>query len=440
MSELKIYAVTGKPVLHSRSPAIFNSWFRAAGLNAVYTRLAAGDAGDAIRTARAMKLAGLNVTSPFKEKIMGFLDGADAHASRIGAANCVIREGNRLLGTNTDFVGVVRALKKNGVDPRNQSVAILGAGGAARAAAYGVLRARAAGVTFLNRTEDTAKKASIGLGCDYAPWERAGRVIGQSDILVSCVPSGPNWNSVHRSKGARVVLQADYRSAPDQITISRRGQAFIRGYDWLVYQAVPAFRLFSGRTPSYRQISKAFEGDLAERPSNKANVALVGFMGSGKTAIGRILSTDMGWEFVDTDAEIEKSTGMTVPEIFAKRGEPYFREKEKSLIDALVPPASNKVFSLGGGAILNEDTRALLTRHCRVLWLWAPLRTALARIDAGTRPVLKRADGERAIRRAFQIRSEACARASDLVLNTETASPEVLAERIRYEMDQALGD
>jgi shikimate dehydrogenase len=439
MSELKIYAVTGKPILHSLSPVIFNAWFRSAKMNAVYTRLAAEDAEDAVTTARAMKLAGLNVTSPFKEEIMRFLDGADAHASKIGAVNCVIRRGTWLRGCNTDFIGVVRSLRKNGIDPANRRVAILG-GGAARAAAYGVLRARAAGVTFLNRTAAGAENASIRMGCDFVPLDQADRVIARSDIFISCVPSPPGWNPGRFLKSGAVALQADYRNDSPQAKRGPGKPALVDGREWLLYQAVPAFRLFTGRRPSPRQIQKTEERIASAAPQSKTNIALVGFMGSGKTAIGRILSKMMGWDFVDTDAEVERLAGMTVPEIFARRGEPFFRQRERSLIRTLVPSASRKVFSLGGGAVLNEESRSLLSRHCHVVWLWVSLETALARIDLASRPVLRAARGERAVRRAFRSRSEACARIADLVLSSETASPEASAGRIRHEMDPSFED
>ncbi len=177
-----------------------------------------------------------------------------------------------------------------------------------------------------------------------------------------------------------------------------------------------------------------------KKTGEKPNIALVGFMGSGKTATGRVLARKMGWDLVDTDAEIEKRSGMPIPKMFATRGEPFFREKEKSLIARLVPSAKKKIFSLGGGAVLDEDTRSLLVSHCRVIWLWISLETALARIELSSRPVLHAAGGERALPQSYQARSRACALASDLVLNTDGPSAEETGERIRYEMDQTFED
>ena len=440
MSKLKIYAVAGRPVLHSLSPRIFNSWFRALKMNAVYTRLAAEDAEDAVRTARAMKLAGINVTSPFKEEILRYLDGADTHAAKIGAVNCVVRQGTQMGGHNTDFLGAVGALIQSGHDPRGKKIAILGAGGAARAAAYGLLRRRAARVTFLNRTEGRARDAARAFGCDFAPIGRARGVIRESDILISCVSSRALPLDAYLRNGKPVVLRADYKDSPPVAGRSRRANPSIGGREWLIEQAIPAFRHFTGRTLPGRFGKTARAMDLPAWSAEKPPIALAGFMGSGKTATGRVLAKKLGWDLVDTDAEIEKRAGMSISEIFAKRGEPFFRDMERSLIAEFVPSAKKNIFSLGGGAVLDKGTRALLTRHCRVIWLWTSLETSLARIDLASRPVLSAAGGAKAIGRAYQARFRACARTSDLILNTEGASPEKTAERIRYEVDQAFED
>jgi shikimate dehydrogenase len=440
MSELKVYAVAGRPVLHSLSPGLFNPWFRAAGLNAVYTRLAANSAEDAIRTARAMKLAGLNVTSPFKEDIMGFLDGVDAAAAKIGAVNCVVARNGRLRGFNTDWIGAVRALIRNGADPRGKRIAVLGAGGAARAAAYGLIKRGAARVTILNRTEERARDAARALECDAAVIGRAGAIIRKSDILVSCVSSRAFPLDACLPSGKPVVLRADYRDSSPAAGRSRHSARPIDGREWLIEQAIPAFRLFTGRAIPARLAKAARAAVFDAEPDEKSNVALVGFMGSGKTATGRALARALGWGFVDTDAEIEARAGMPIPKIFATRGEPVFRGLEKSLIAGLVPAAKKDVFSFGGGAVLDRDTRALIARRCRVIWLWTSLETALARIDSTSRPVLRAADGERAIKRAYRSRFRASARVADLILSTDGPSPDEAAERTRYEMDQAFED
>jgi shikimate dehydrogenase len=438
MPDIKVYAVAGRPVLHSLSPRLFNFWFRASGLNAVYTRLAAGSAEDAIRTARAIRLEGLNITSPFKEDVVDHLDGTDAPARKIGAINCVVRRRARLWGYNMDHFGAVRALIQSGIDPEGKSCAVLGAGGAARAAAYGLLRRGATRVTILNRTEESARSAARAIGCGFAPIRSAEAVIRKSEILVSCVPARAIPLEPYLRNKKLIVLQADYRQSLPVAERALRTRRTIDGREWLIGQAILSFRHFTGRGLSTRLINEARAMDLSLGEPHKSNIALVGFMGSGKTAVGRALARRMGLDFADTDAEIERRSGITVPQIFKTKGEPRFRALEKSLIAEIVPAARNKIFSLGGGALLDKDTRALLARHCHVIWLWTSLETALGRIDPASRPVLQAAGGEPAIARAYRARFNACARTAGLIVDTSGPSPDETAERIRYEMDRTL--
>ena len=143
MPETKLFAVAGKPVLHSLSPEIFRRLFRAAGLNAVYFRLAAENGREVMETARAMGLAGANITSPFKEEVLPYLDDADGpqpdHRRRQRDRRA---PGGRILGLrNGSGAGVIGALRSRIRRlPAGRRAVVLGAGGAARAAAYGLLR------------------------------------------------------------------------------------------------------------------------------------------------------------------------------------------------------------------------------------------------------------------------------------------------------------
>ena len=109
-SRTRIFGVAGNPVLHSKSPVMFNAAFESIGIDGVYTRIAASDPREVVECAKEMNIAGLNVTSPFKEGIMPFLDDVDDAAKRIGAVNTVVAKRGILKGYNTDPAGVVKAL------------------------------------------------------------------------------------------------------------------------------------------------------------------------------------------------------------------------------------------------------------------------------------------------------------------------------------------
>src|SRR4051812_8533834 len=121
-------------------------------------------------------------------------------------------------------------------------------------------------------------------------------------------------------------------------------------------------------------------------------IVLVGLMGAGKTTVGRRLAQRLGLGFVDADEEIEAAAGMTIAEIFEKFGEPYFRDGERRVIARLID-GSPKVIATGGGAFMNDRTRALILERATAIWLEADLETLVDRVRRrAPRPLLKDRD------------------------------------------------
>lgn len=436
MPKAELYAVTGKPVAHSLSPELFGLLFRTFNRNAVYTRLAADSAREALATARAIGLRGLNVTSPFKEDIVSCLDGLAEDAVRIGAANCLALHGaGPAIGYNTDFIGLIGTLRSSGVSPRGRAVLVLGTGGAARAAAYGLLRAQAARVVLAGRSFDRAQAAARALGCEGARLEDVGKILGTVDIVVSSLPFPAS--RILPAPNRALLVDAHYASSAASPKEGNRGAS--TALRWLFHQAIPSFEIFTGlEVPKAveQNIWKAFAG-LERRP--RPHIALVGFMGAGKTTIGRQLARLMGREFADTDGLVETTTGMSVSAIFKRRGESGFRSLEKSVIKNIVPATGTPmVISVGGGAVLDKDNRAGLAKTCRIVWLWTAARTALSRIDIAMRPVLDPDRPLESASRTLAARVPAYASVADLIVNSESGSPPEVALRIKDEMDQTL--
>lgn len=140
-------------------------------------------------------------------------------------------------------------------------------------------------------------------------------------------------------------------------------------------------------------------------------ILLVGHMGSGKTSIGRRLADSLGWPFVDSDAEIEAAAQMPVAEIFARFGEPHFRDGERRVIARLLdgPP---RVIATGGGAFIDPHTRALALGRATVVWLDPPLDTLVARVGRRTtRPLLAGRDPRQVLSELAAVRNPAYAQA-----------------------------
>ena len=126
---------------------------------------------------------------------------------------------------------------------------------------------------------------------------------------------------------------------------------------------------------------------------DRANIALTGFMAAGKTAVGRSLARSLGWAFVDLDGVIEAGEGSSIREIFVRRGEPYFREREKAALGQVLD-GSGQVIALGGGAVVDPDSRSLLKERSLLIWLRVAPLTVLRRTRGSEdRPLLQGAGG-----------------------------------------------
>lgn len=436
----KIFGVVGNPVLHSRSPHLFGALFHALNVDACYTRISASSAKSALQTAKSIKLCGLNVTSPLKIDIVSLLDSIDGHAEKIYAVNTLVFKKNKWVGYNTDYEGVIQALKFRGISPLGQRIIILGAGGAARAAAYAMKISGAKRITIVNRTIERARSLSAMLGCEYVSLQKLAELIDESDILISCIPNslfGVDESVIRKNLA---VLEANYKHSHPGIARKNEYNDIRRfnGLDWLFFQAIPAFRIFTGQkisTDIQKDIYKIFNASETRR---KTHIALIGFMGVGKTTLGRLLAEEMGYEFVDTDHVIEKLSGKTTEEIFEYHGERAFRGLETAVIQKIFKNSYPKVVSLGGGAVMDETNCAVVREKCLVIWIWASVQSAINRLDFYTRPLLKSSDTVKKAESLMEERRPRYARLADLVINSEQETVQELVRRIKDEMDQAI--
>ena len=162
------------------------------------------------------------------------------------------------------------------------------------------------------------------------------------------------------------------------------------------------------------------------------NVVLIGFMGTGKTSTGKMLAAKLGAAFIDMDQKIEEEAGMSIPDMFARKGEAYFREQERALVKRLAA-RRNAVISTGGGTVKNPDNLADFKKSGVIVCLSASVDAVLARTNRrGTRPVLDGADqGDRrkAVEQLMAERRELYKQA-DYTIDTSELSPLLVVENI----------
>jgi shikimate dehydrogenase len=264
----KIYGILGDPVAHSLSPVMHNAAFEILGMDAVYLafRVSKPDLEAAIKGAKSLGIAGLNVTIPLKEKALVFVD-ADEMAKRIGAINTIDFSSGTPVGYNTDGIGSLQVLQETVGDLTAKNVLILGAGGAARAIAF-YLDAKGAKVTLANRTKARAAQLAAQLGNADAIGLDAElkKHIQALDILINATSIG-----MHPHEEATLVT-ADMMH-PDLVVFDivynpletrllheakRAGvRKIVNGVKMLVYQGAASFKLWTNAEPPIDVMERA---------------------------------------------------------------------------------------------------------------------------------------------------------------------------------------
>jgi shikimate kinase len=160
------------------------------------------------------------------------------------------------------------------------------------------------------------------------------------------------------------------------------------------------------------------------------SIVLVGLMGAGKSSIGRRLAQRLGLDFLDADTEIERAAGCTIEEIFARFGEPAFRDGERRVILRLLEERAPIVLATGGGAFMDAETRAAIRNHAIAVWLRAELDVLLRRVARrSNRPLLKQGDPREVLERLMALRHPVYAEA-DLVVESDESPAETTVDRV----------
>ena len=256
-----VYGIIGDPVSHSLSPLMHNYAFRKLNIKAVYGafRVKPEDLENAIKGIRALNIKGLSVTIPHKENVMKYLDEIDEIGLEIGAINTIVNKEGILKGYNTDWLGVLYAFEKNGVNLRDKKIVILGAGGASKAVIYAVKKGGAKKIEVYNRTFEKAQKLADKFKIIARPWEELDRSSG--DIIIQTTSVGlKEWKSpVEEEILKRFKIAMDIVYSPLKtkfLTLAEKYAKIIDGLQMLVYQGVEQFKLWTGKEPPTEEIKE----------------------------------------------------------------------------------------------------------------------------------------------------------------------------------------
>jgi len=264
----RVYGVAGDPIEHSLSPVIMNTALRRENVNGVYVALHAKSLKDLIHCVREIPLHGLSVTMPYKQAMLEYLDNTDAHTAKIGACNTVVRgQEGKLFGFNTDIAGVLRPLEQR-VTIEGAKVLVLGAGGAARAAVFG-LKERGADVSIMNRTADKAQK--LARQAKARVIKRADLRKSSFDVIINATPVGMGSTRDCPLKDeeiqAKVVFDMVYDPVETHLLqVARaKGIAVIPGVEMFVHQAARQFEIWTGKPAPAGDMLRAVTVTLQER-------------------------------------------------------------------------------------------------------------------------------------------------------------------------------
>ncbi len=264
----RVYGVAGDPIQHSLSPVIMNTAMRRENVNSVFLALHARNLKDLIQCVREIPIHGLSITMPYKEAILPFLDNTDSHTAKIGACNTVVRgQDGRLYGFNTDVAGVLRPLEQR-TALQGAKILVLGAGGAARAAVFG-LKERGAEIWILNRSSASAQK--LARQARARIMKRPDLRKMPFDVLINATPVGMGNSRDCLLKEneiqARIVFDMVYDPVETRlIQIARsKGLVVIPGIEMFVQQAARQFEIWTGKPAPAGEMSNAVTLALQER-------------------------------------------------------------------------------------------------------------------------------------------------------------------------------
>lgn len=432
MHGVDVYAVAGNPALHSLSPAIFRRAFDEANVAATYTRLAADSAREAMDVARAIGLCGFNVTSPFKEEIYDLVDERTAAAETIGAINTITFTDGKSKGFNVDGDGVMAMCASADFEPAGSRTAVLGAGGAARAAAH-ALKGAGADVVIVNRSEERGRSAADAIGCGFAQLGSAADELKGAQAVFACLPKSVDDFDHRMLSSDQIVFDANYGDSVFGRAAKKAGCRYVDGREWLLGQALSVYRIFTGADAPESIMREALEEESRESRDGGEHIIIAGMMGTGKSTVARELAKLMRLDSLDTDAIVETRSGKSITRIFEEFGETRFRSLEAlAVADAISAPRS--VIALGGGALTDPKIAEFARKSGTVVWLWAEPATCATRSSDDTRPLIAHGDPAETLRRILALRLPSYAGSSDLIVSTENRDAFATARKISDEI------
>ncbi len=316
----------------------------------------------------------INVTIPYKQDVIEYLDWISDEAKAINAVNTIVNKDGKLYGYNTDFYGLKALIERENVSLKGKKVAVLGSGGTSNTA-FAV-------ANFLESS--SVFKVSRNKKDGYITYEELYEKYNDCEIVINTTPCGMypqiGVSAVDLEKLPKVeaVFDAVYNPLKSKLVLDAKSKTItaVGGLYMLVSQAAYAVEKFIDAPVDNDKVEQIFKNLYKD----KMNIALIGMPASGKTSVGKVLSEKLSKNFIDSDEEIVKTENKIIPNIFSEFGESYFRDVEKNVIHN-ISMLNSQIISTGGGAVLNPENIENLKGNARVYFLDRPLEMLITTSD-----------------------------------------------------------
>ena len=372
---------------------------------------------------REKEFSAINVTIPYKETVIPYLDEVDPKAAKMGAVNTVVQRNGKIFGYNTDYFGFRYMLEHNHIQIAGKKVLVLGRGGASKAviAVLEDMGAAEIHTIYYKIAED-----SISYETCYA-------LHTDAQVIVNTTPVGMYPNSGHTPidltpfTKLEAVADVVYNPLRTRLVLDaeEKGCQAIGGLEMLVGQAKYAVEIFLDQSLPEDSIDVVYKDLMAER----RNLVLIGMSGCGKSTLGKLAAEKLGKTFVDTDAEIIKRIGMSIADYFAAYGEDSFRKVESEVVQE-ISTQNNLVISTGGGVIKNPENIRWLKGNGTVIWIQRDPEL----LESGNgRPLVP---DQEAVRRLYKERLPLYTAAAETIIENDGNEEEAL-QKILTAFEQA---
>ena len=314
----------------------------------------------------------INVTIPYKEEVIKYLDNISADGIGIGAVNTIVNKNGKLYGYNTDLYGLIALIKKNNIDINNKKVIILGTGGTSKTAKYACSLLGAKVILKASRRVDNSNLSNAE---NIFTYDEIIKNHNDANIIINTTPVGMFSNvdleninktpiDINSFKNLEAIIDIIYNPLNTKILqdAKKKNIKTANGLYMLIAQAVYADKLFFDKNEDEKEIEEIIDKIYKKMINKFLNIILIGMPGSGKSVVGKELSNIINKEFVDLDELFFKKYNKKAGDYIREFGEEDFRNKETDIIDE-ISRNTNLIISTGGGVVLKEKNIEMLKRN-----------------------------------------------------------------------------